>query len=82
MSCASNASCTLVGDYPDKTGDYDLPLAERWNGTAWSLLPTPQPRQPTTLGMTFQAVSCTSVRHCIVVGEEFPRNFALHYLTT
>ena len=44
-----------------------VPLAERWNGTAWSIQSVPKPRAP---GRSFlRAVSCTSRSDCVAVGS-------------
>jgi len=37
VSCTSARACVAVGFYQDSTGA-DLVLAERWNGSAWTLL--------------------------------------------
>ena len=41
-SCTSASACTAVGDYVTSTGASKT-LAERWNGTAWTLQSTPNP---------------------------------------
>jgi hypothetical protein len=43
-----------------------MPLAERWNGTTWSIQPTPPPRG--RKNSTLNGVSCTSRTFCIAVG--------------
>jgi hypothetical protein len=44
-------------------------LAERWNGTKWSIQNTPNPRGSTQIGL--QGVSCTSASACTAVGAYF-----------
>jgi len=47
VSCSSATACIAVGG-DDKQADPLIaaaPLAERWNGTSWNVLPTPDPAQ-------------------------------------
>ena len=65
MSCTSASACTAVGD--SSNGATTVTLAERWNGTTWSIQPTPN---PAGASFTFlYAVSCTSARACTAVGD-------------
>jgi hypothetical protein len=69
VSCTTNSACTAVGyyndnAYPEISGD--APLAENWNGTAWSVQPTPNP--PATDISTLAQVSCASATVCTAVG--------------
>ena len=57
VSCTSATSCTAVGNYTDGTGA-TATLAERWNGTAWTIQTTPNPSAATSSGLN--GVSCTS----------------------
>jgi hypothetical protein len=43
-------------------------LAEAWNGSTWTILPTPSPRLPGG-GAELNSVSCTSSTSCMAVGE-------------
>jgi hypothetical protein len=63
VSCTSAALCTAVGD--SFTPGHDVPLAEAWNGTAWSIQQVPTP--PGGVG-EFRGVSCTSASACVAVG--------------
>jgi len=65
VSCASATACTAVGSYQTRSGRH-VTLAERWNGTAWSLQPTPN-RQ---FGGFLAGVSCPSPAACIAVGGD------------
>ena len=65
VSCTSAASCTAVGDY--SAGAKDVTLAERWNGTAWTVEPTPNP--PGARGSFLYGVSCATARSCTAVGD-------------
>jgi hypothetical protein len=67
VSCTSATACTAVGFAGDFGGpDSLLTLAESWNGTAWSIQPTPNPASPNHA--TLAGVSCTSPSACIAVG--------------
>ncbi len=51
------------------TGFVEVPLAELWNGSVWSIVATPNPGG--TQGGFLDGVSCPSVSHCIAVGTYF-----------
>jgi hypothetical protein len=65
VSCVSATACTAVGSYQTRAGQH-VTLAERWNGTTWSLQPTPNPATPPRSALA--AVSCTSASACTAVG--------------
>jgi hypothetical protein len=60
VSCTSARACVAVGTEVTPAGRI-LPLAERWNGSSWSLIP-PAPGGP------LAAVSCSSASACTAVG--------------
>jgi hypothetical protein len=62
MSCPSATFCMAVGDSTTSSTAVVM-LAERWNGTAWSVVPTPQSK-----GSVLSAVSCTSATFCLALG--------------
>ena len=68
VSCPSRGSCTAVGfsiHKPISTGGDTLAAqAEHWDGTSWTVQPTPTLRRQATL----QAVSCLSATDCTAVG--------------
>ena len=69
VSCTSATACTAVG-YSDQ--DLRLPpvtLAERWNGTAWTIEPTPDPTGGQSLSRRLSGVSCTTATTCTAVGR-------------
>jgi hypothetical protein len=66
VSCTSATACTAVGFFNTRS-ESELTLAERWNGTAWTIQPTPNPVGSSINDLT--AVSCTSAGACIAVGE-------------
>src|SRR5262249_33156250 len=47
ISCTSSTACTAVGANKESTtkGTYKKPLAERWNGTSWSVQTVPSPSE-------------------------------------
>lgn len=70
VSCPSRAACIAVGDY-DRTRGNPGPaaLAERWNGSRWSLLPAPSPG---AAEYRLAGVSCTAAAACMAVGTGGP----------
>jgi len=65
VSCTSDAACTAVGSYYDPGSATYATLAERWDGAAWTIQPTPNPSANSGLN----AVSCTSETACTAVGS-------------
>jgi hypothetical protein len=63
VSCTSVNRCTAVG-YDRRSRGSAAPLAERWNGTKWSL----QPASPGSVSGELEAVSCASASTCTAVG--------------
>ncbi len=66
VSCPSATACEAVGYYGNSAGT-QLPLAEAWNGTSWTIQSSPTPT-----GAAFSqlvAVSCSSTSNCIAVGD-------------
>ena len=66
VSCASSTSCMAVGSATSPTG-YLQNLAEAWNGTAWSVVATPD--TSATFPNSLTGVSCTSATACTAVGS-------------
>jgi len=66
-SCTSASACTAVGQYESNGTNYKpVPLAERWNGSEWSIQETPylgEPKEAVLYG-----VACSSATSCIAVG--------------
>ena len=70
VSCTSSRACTAVGWYENAETDVIGPaLAQRWDGTRWSIQPTPGP--PGTTESSLDDVSCTSSTACTAVGSYF-----------
>jgi hypothetical protein len=72
VSCTSATECTAVGYYLDQTaaGFNYVTLAERWDGSTWTVQTTPNPPDPDGGGISLNAVSCTSATACTAVGSE------------
>lgn len=62
VSCTSPARCTAIGGYL-ANGTTETSLAERWDGTAWTIQSDVAPA-----GTGLQSVSCTSSLSCTAVG--------------
>jgi hypothetical protein len=67
VACTSDSACMSVGNYAGSAGS--LTLAERWNGTSWSIVPTPN-RVNTKNGI-LNGVSCAGPSSCTAVGYTF-----------
>ena len=74
VSCTTATTCTAVGSFTK--GPYYAPtqgtLAERWDGTSWSIQATPSP----TNSSAFNQVSCSSTASCTAVGSNYGRTLA------
>ena len=67
VSCASARACTAVGAKSSSTGA-TTPLAERWNGTSWTIQPVSG--SAGSLASELLAVSCPTVAACTAGGSE------------
>jgi hypothetical protein len=67
VSCVSSSSCTAVGNYINSTG-VTRSLAESWNGTRWSVVPSPNNGTSVTENALF-GLSCASASSCTAVGH-------------
>jgi hypothetical protein len=65
VSCNSATSCEAVGSYFN--GSAQATVAEKWNGTAWTVQATPNPASAIASQLT--AVQCTSASFCAAVGH-------------
>ncbi len=65
VSCGSPRSCTVVGFFTGINGG-DAMLVERWDGTSWTIQPTPNPVGASSNSL--EGVSCTSTTACTAVG--------------
>jgi streptomycin 6-kinase len=65
VSCTSATECAAVGSYANSDGT-SVTLVETWNGTSWSIKPSPNPTD--TVGSTLFAISCSATTACAAVG--------------
>ena len=78
VSCATRSACTVVGSVNcpptfqlAECGPSGAPPASQawgWNGTSWSIQPTPDPTVP--VPVTLNGVACTSLGACLLVGSQ------------
>jgi hypothetical protein len=66
VSCVSAVNCTAVG-YWVGSGGYSSTLIESWNGSTWSIVPSPGNPQAGRLN----GVACVSVNFCAAVGSDY-----------
>jgi hypothetical protein len=74
VSCVSASFCMAVGEqYPVCPCRHPTTnLVETWNGSAWSVVPSPRPPGPPYMDSVLTGVSCVSVRFCVAVGYAVP----------
>jgi len=82
LSCISASFCMAVGQYTISVAGAIEPvprtLIESWNGSKWSVVPSPTPATSTQLDL--DAVSCTSATACMAVGRSFDNGSGLDTL--
>jgi hypothetical protein len=74
VSCASAGACTAVGSYLNSSTHFGQTLIESWNGTTWSLAPSPSRGAG---GNSLDAVSCASADACTAVGTDSNRTLTV-----
>ena len=67
VSCRTTNDCSAVGDSEPVPGASGQTLAEHWNGSAWSVVASPNP--PASLAAGLDGVSCRGVSNCFAVGS-------------
>jgi hypothetical protein len=65
VSCVSAQGCTAVGQGGSSSIGVERTLAESWNGTRWSVAPSPNRGSG---GNALYGVSCASAAACMAVG--------------
>ena len=68
VSCASATNCIAVGGRSSTAKASGGTLTEKWTGTAWSVVSSPNPG---TDGARLFGVDCTSAKNCLAVGVYF-----------
>jgi hypothetical protein len=76
VSCISASACHAVGNYVNVSG-VERPLVESWNGTAWSVTPSPNNG---TSSSALSGVSCVSATFCEAVGNAVSASNAVQTL--
>jgi hypothetical protein len=64
ISCVSAGFCSAVGDHSQSLGAQVKTMVETWDGSTWSIVPSPNHAS----GSTLTGVSCVSTRFCVAVG--------------
>lgn len=66
VTCTSSSDCWAAGYFyePGSNAEFPQTLIERWNGTAWSTVPSPNPSETSSL----VDVTCASPMECWAVG--------------
>ena len=68
-TCVNGSDCWAVGAVVGSgSGNPTGTLVEQWNGTSWSVVPSPTPSGPDVVGAILSSVSCTSASSCMAVG--------------
>jgi Divergent InlB B-repeat domain len=65
VTCASASDCRAVGFYTNIDSNNNETLIEQWDGTSWSIVPSPNEGMRSDL----QGVTCSSASDCWAVGE-------------
>jgi hypothetical protein len=70
VSCRAQGECVAVGSFIDDRTDTYRPLAERLDGSAWTVVPTPVPPHGggATGNSEFTDLDCSTAAQCEVVG--------------
>jgi hypothetical protein len=68
VGCVSNSDCWAVGYYYDGNG-VGRTLVEHWNGSAWSIVPSPTPTG--RYYNSLSGVTCVSTADCWSVGYSY-----------
>jgi hypothetical protein len=64
VSCSGPSWCMAVGD--QQPGSVQITLAEEWNGTSWTAVPSPNPSSPPQAFLN--GVSCAGRAFCAATG--------------
>jgi hypothetical protein len=81
VSCPSEAFCMAVGHSNGTQSGGETPLSEEWDGTDWSIIPSPIPPGVTSAAFTdLMGISCTSPTACVAVGDSFVSGTTLPFV--
>ena len=74
-TCVNGSDCWAVGAVvATGSGNPTGTLIEQWNGTSWSVVPSPTPSGPGVVGAILSSVSCASASSCMAVGYATDEN--------
>jgi hypothetical protein len=71
VSCPSATMCVAVGGYQGASTSPAKTLVESWDGTAWSIDPSPSPGGANS-SSGLRGASCPAVTTCLAVGDDGP----------
>jgi len=80
VACSTSSSCMAVGSYHATSFGVDKTLTERWNGSTWAIVSSPNPAKEGLAHL--RGVSCLSASSCIAVGSLYSGTFPLDEETT
>jgi hypothetical protein len=66
VSCNTGSACSAVGSFDTSGASHQQTLAERWNGTSWTIQRTPNPAGAKS--NAFTGASCATAMACTAVG--------------
>jgi hypothetical protein len=72
VSCPTTKFCMAAGNYTQTNGLPDQTLIEKWNGTAWSIISSPD---VSGISNDLTSVSCVSASFCVAAGYTFNSSF-------
>jgi hypothetical protein len=70
IACPTANDCFAVGSYPQGGNGMQRSLIERWNGTVWTRVSSPNPalQNVSSQNITLNGVACVSSTMCFAVG--------------
>jgi hypothetical protein len=75
VTCTSSSDCWVVGTAYDYSANSSRTLVEHWNGSSWSIIPSPSgPYSGDGAMNELSGVSCSSASDCWAVGFSGNRN--------
>jgi hypothetical protein len=77
VTCSSASDCWAVGVHYISSVDVDKTLIEHWNGTAWSIVASPN--TSATQDNNLSDVTCASASNCWAVGQSFGQTLTEHW---
>ena len=81
ITCPTDTTCFAVGESAKEsfTNFAVKSLIERWNGSKWSIVPSPVPKGTSDLQLA--SVSCSSASDCFAVGDYSTTSSATPFFT-